>query len=248
MNASAPHTPPPAELLIFARQPRAGRVKTRLARSIGAEGALAAYEAMLECVLARWRSFEPHLRCVLAVTPDAWAEAARTRWDGLEVLAQGPGDLGQRLTRVTQQRWDAAGCPMILLGADSPDLPAGIVRDAARSAANGQAALCPSDDGGYCLLAIPRLLPALFDQIDWGSQRVADQTREAARRAGVTLVELPAFCDVDTLDDLRALWQRTRTSADVHLRRLAERIEAVLRDHAPPAGQPFSESPADSNP
>ncbi len=227
---------PLADLVVFARQPSLGRVKTRLARRLGRQGALRAYEAMLDCVVGRW-SGTSDLACVLAVTPDAWCEAARRRWPGFEVVAQGTGDLGQRLNRVTQARWLTARRPMVLIGADSPDLPESLLRDAVRIARRGQIALAPTADGGYCLLAIPRPVPELFSGIAWGSQQVARQTREAARRAGLSLVELPAFFDVDTIDDLRELWRRTQGSRDPHLHRLAQTLGPLLDPPTPTGGQ-----------
>lgn len=227
---------PAADLLIFAKEPTPGRVKTRLARALGTAAALRAYEAMLECVIARWSGFA-ELACVLAVTPDAWREAAAHRWPGLDVVSQGDGDLGRRLARVTHARWQKARRPMILIGADSPDLPESLLREAARVARGGRVALCATADGGYCLLAIPRPVPKLFAGIAWGSARVAEQTRRAAGRAGVPLVELPAFCDVDTIDDLRALWRRTNASGDPHLRRLAEAIGPLLHGPDSAAGE-----------
>lgn len=217
-----------AGLIVFAKQPVAGQVKTRLAKRIGAQAAAAVHEAMLECVVRRWSGYGT-TRLTLAVSPDAWLDQARRRWPGVaEVVPQGAGDLGERIVRVVAAQWRRWGRPLVLLGADSPDLPAAHMQHALREVAGGRAAMVPTPDGGYCLLAIPRPLPALFEGVDWGSPHVASQTRDAARRCGLELVELPPAPDIDTADDLRALRQRLVGACDPALRQLARKLSDIL--------------------
>ncbi len=217
-----------AGLIVFAKQPVAGRVKTRLAQRIGPRAAAAVHDAMLECVVQRWSRLEA-ARLTLAVSPDTWVAQARRRWPEVaDVVPQGRGDLGERITRVSAAQWRRWPRPLVLLGADSPDLPAGHMRHALLVVASGRAVMAPTPDGGYCLLAIPRPLPGLFEGVDWGGPRVAEQTREAARRWGIELVELPPAPDIDTADDLKALRQRLVGACDPALRQLARKLSAIL--------------------
>ena len=105
----------------------------------------------------------------------------------------------------------------IAIGADAPDLPHDRFSKACEQMALGRCVLCPGSDGGYCLIAMPTPQPALFEGIDWGTSRVARQTRDAARRYDIPLSELASWHDVDTVDDLARLLERIGASDDPHL-------------------------------
>ncbi len=87
--------------------------------------------------------------------------------------------------------------------------------------------MCASADGGYCLIATPEPVAALFDGVDWGTPRVAAQTRAAAIRCGVQLTELEPWQDVDTIEDLAALLQRLTATDDPHLIRLRRQLNSL---------------------
>jgi hypothetical protein len=163
--------------------------------------------------------------CIVAITPDDAVAAMRDRFDGMvAVRAQGAGDLGARLAAVSERVAAERGSALALIGTDSPDLPLARLDEAEHVVATGRGAICGCPDGGYCLLAIPRPCPALFAGIDWGTPRVLDQTRHAAREAGLELVELGAWPDVDTAEDLRDLARRLERTDDPELRRLRLRL------------------------
>ncbi len=214
---------PPPSIVVFAKWPRPGDVKTRLTPALTPFQACRVHELMLNTVLDIVCAL-PAKRRFLAVSPDSARQPAAERWPTLDaVVPQGPGDLGRRIVRVSEGHFQrhAAG-PLLILGTDSPDLPRRAYRHAAAALADRSAVICPSHDGGYCLIGVPEPLPALFAGIDWGSPRVAEQTRAAACANGVPLVELDAWEDVDTLDDIERLVQRLATATEgplQHLRR-----------------------------
>jgi glycosyltransferase A (GT-A) superfamily protein (DUF2064 family) len=98
-----------------------------------------------------------------------------------------------------------------LIGSDLPDLPARLVRDAFEALDRHRDAvvLGPATDGGYYLIGMNHLQMPLFDEIEWGTGGVLEQTLEAATRAAVHVTLLDAWSDVDTEDDLRRLATRT---------------------------------------
>ena len=112
--------PMDADIIVFAKAPIPGRVKTRLSPPLTSETATTVYAAMLEAVLKRVATMAG--RAWLAITPDDATIEAR----GLTVTPQGDGDLGARLRRVSARVWakreQSAGC-QIIIGTDSPDLP-----------------------------------------------------------------------------------------------------------------------------
>ena len=199
---------PPPRIIIMAKQPEPGRVKSRLVQGgLSPAAAAGAAEAMLRCVVRRWRSVGP---LHLAVSPDGTGEAFRRSLGlpDMPIIDQGPGDLGERMERVWLQA--APEGPVAFVGVDSPDVPRGHMDQIAAALDRADAAVGATDDGGYWTLAAGSFLPALLARIDWGSPLVYDQTCQRAREAGVSLVELPAWHDVDDVADLTALRMRLR--------------------------------------
>jgi rSAM/selenodomain-associated transferase 1 len=95
----------------------------------------------------------------------------------------------------------------VVLNADSPTLPTALLIETAQALARpgDRAVLGPSSDGGYYLLGLKAAHRHMFDNIDWSTERVADQTRERAREIGLELHTLPVWYDVDDIDGLRRL-------------------------------------------
>ena len=210
--------------VIFVKAAQVGRVKTRLTAALSAEQAVAVHAAMMEATLARVLA-RPAAARVLAVAPDESRERfAADHHDFDDVIPQGSGDFGQRIARTVAHVHRKLPRPLILLGADAPDLPDDRLARAAEIVCAGGWALCPSRDGGYCLLGLARPEPRLLTGIDWGSQRVAEQTRTAARNIGLPLTELEPWHDVDTPRDLERLIARLAGAEDPHLRRLHTRL------------------------
>lgn len=153
---------------------------------------------------------------------------------------QGEGDLGRRLFRGTKRAFDAGTEGVLLLGTDSPTMPADFLTRAVAALSRHDAVLGPCDDGGYYLLGLRRHLPVLFERIDWGGACVADQTRQRATEAGIDLFELPTWYDLDRFSDLKRAAQEELSNGvsshgnptfdnrhsgfDIALRRLIDRL------------------------
>lgn len=188
---------------LFARAPRLGEVKTRLAAEIGPAAALAAYRDMLVRSLARFADVAE--RRVVVFTPaDADDEfaALAPQW---ERLAQCEGELGARLRAFFAGAFAAGADRVVCLGVDSPSLPADFIRHALNGLSRDDVALGPTQDGGYYLVGLSRFTDAPFDRIDWGGPRVFEQTMRRCRDAGLSITRSPEWYDVDTAADLRRL-------------------------------------------
>lgn len=179
---------------LFARPPRAGEVKTRLAARIGADAAAAVAAAMLEDAIDAVLAV-PTLRPVWACT-----EAASAR---VEVWPQGDGDLSARVERVL-----AAGAPFggaLALGPDTLGMDPAALGAAAAAVAAGEAALGRAEDGGFWCLGLARVPLGLLAGVGWSQPTTADQVEARLRAAGLVVRALPVRRDVDEVDDLRAL-------------------------------------------
>ena len=182
---------------VFARAPRLGCVKRRLAAGIGARAALRFYQATLAATLRRLAA-DTRFRTVLALTPDG----ARGPWRlGLPVAGQGRGDLGTRMHRVVGGHRRGA---VAIVGADIPGLRADDVAVAFRRLRGADAWFGPAEDGGYWLVALgPRRPGRPFAGVRWSGPHARSDTLTNFRRRRVAFGR--TLRDVDTVTDLEAL-------------------------------------------
>ena len=187
-------------LVIFARAPRLGTVKRRLARDIGALGALRFHRETTAALLRRLDG-DPRWTCWLAVTPDTWASRPGGLWPRCPtLLAQGGGDLGLRMGRVLV---GLPPGPVVIVGSDIPDIRAHHVADAFRALGDHDWVIGPADDGGYWLIGARRRphLRLPFAGVQWGGEHALEGTLAGVGAAKVKLLE--TLRDVDSVEDLR---------------------------------------------
>lgn len=203
-------------LVLFARVPKLGQVKTRLAKVRGDEAALRLYTAFFRDTVetcGAWRAqrvaADPNRRLVLYITPDAedpiLAEAARR--SGARTVPQPEGDLGERLRFIFAAEFSRGARAVCAIGSDSPTLPLHLLEHAFRALYWERVVLGPSFDGGFWLVGAQRPAPDLFSGIPWSTDTVVPATLERLRQQGVVSHLLPFWYDVDEDDDLeRLVW------------------------------------------
>jgi rSAM/selenodomain-associated transferase 2/rSAM/selenodomain-associated transferase 1 len=198
-------------VLVMARAPWAPG-KTRIpARDEQAHTALR--EALLFDTLDAAGSVRRLDRLVACEPSDAvprLQDALGGEWD---VIGQRGASLGERMSHAFEDAFGLGYESVVMIGSDLPDLPARLVPEAFRALERHRDAvvLGPATDGGYYLVGVNRPQPALFDEIEWSTGRVLEQTLEVARRAGLRVTLLERWSDVDSEEDLRQL--ATRASA-----------------------------------
>jgi len=188
---------------IFAKQPIAGQVKTRLAAATSPAFAAQVAEAMLRDTLLRLATIDAERWLVFAPADagPAMAELAGPRY---QLAPQGDGDLGRRMQRFFERHVRTDHDRAVLVGADSPSLPVEYVRQALADLQHAEVVLGPATDGGYYLIGCARSMPPIFDGIAWGGPTVLRDT--IGRLAASTcLALLPPWYDVDTFADWRVL-------------------------------------------
>ncbi len=192
-------------LCVFAKPPRPGVVKTRLAQDVGAASAAALARAFF---VDTWRLAMscPWSRAVLATT-----DTEATEWAGVApIWPQGGGDLGDRLERVLQRALRSVPFA-VAIGTDSPGLPQRLLEAARRTLTTADAAIGPCEDGGFYLLGLTRCPPGLLADLPWSTADTFARTVARLREHGLTVEVLPPWFDVDTasnLPRLRALLSR----------------------------------------
>ncbi len=198
-------------VIVFARAPEPGKVKTRLIPALSAAGAAELHRRLVRHTLgaatgARLGPVE------LWCAPDAGDPFFREceRRLGVSLSAQGEGDLGARMQRAFESALARAG-RAILVGSDLPALSAQYLRDADQALVRGnEVVLGPAEDGGYVLIGLSRCDPELFRDIPWGGPEVMAETRRRIASLAWRSSELPVLWDVDRPEDLGRLPQEMR--------------------------------------
>jgi hypothetical protein len=183
-------------LVIMAKEPRAGAVKTRLARDIGAAPAAFVYRHLLARTL-RALARDRRWRTVIAFTPSG----AVPRFAGIAAMAQGGGDLGARMDRI--MRTLPPG-PVVIVGTDIWRISATDIARAFAALGSADAVFGPAADGGYWLVGLRRRprVRSIFARVRWSSDHALADTLENC--AGLHVAMLDERADIDTGDDYRA--------------------------------------------
>jgi hypothetical protein len=192
-------------VLVFARAPVAGAVKTRLAPVLGAAGAARLHARMVKIALrtATSAARTVELHCFPHTRQTFFRHASRRC--GVNLHAQTGGDLGARMLHAMRIALRRSRL-VVLIGSDCPGLRPADLRAALRALHSGASAVfSPAEDGGYALIGLRRISARLFEDIDWGGAQVMAQTRARMRELGWRWKELRAVWDVDRPEDVARL-------------------------------------------
>lgn len=190
-------------VIVMTKVPRPGFSKTRLAPPLSAEEAAALASCFSQDVVRKIRRVANDV--IIAYAPaDGQAELRELFGEGLHWIEQNGADLGQRLDGVIRHAFSSGFGPLIVVGTDSPTLPESFVIGAFKSltANDSHLTLGPSADGGFYLIGLPRQAPDIFHDVAWSTPRAYEHTARNAALAGLNLIALPPWYDVDTFSDL----------------------------------------------
>lgn len=186
-------------IIIFVRTPELGKVKTRLAASIGNEEALDVYVKLLQHTLEIVQQITADKFVYYAdafLDEDMWSAINANRF-----VQQGEG-LGDRLQHACSAVANLGYKKMIILGSDCPELSPDIIRKGLFILDGKDACIGPAKDGGYYLLGLKNYHHTIFENIDWSTDKVCAQTCAQLTDAGLTYEMLPELSDIDTVEDL----------------------------------------------
>ncbi len=196
-------------LIVFTRYPEPGKTKTRLIPALGALGAATLQRQMTKYVLCQARELQNFHPVSVEVRFAGGEQQLMQKWLGtdFQYVAQGTGDLGYRMTKAIADACKNKIESVAIIGSDCPQLNAVVIAQAFQLLhQNCDLVLGPALDGGYYLIGVNRLIPELFIDIDWGTERVLKQTVNIAEKLNLAIAYLPTLADVDRPEDLY-IWQ-----------------------------------------
>jgi hypothetical protein len=188
-------------LLVFVKLPVAGQVKTRLQPELSPELAARLYRAMVDDVFAALE--RPGQWDLVAFFSPLERERAFREWlpGSIGLVAQSGADLGERLANAFGWSHAQGHSRTIVVGTDMPTLDSDVLSDAFRALDRDDVVLGPSTDGGYYLVGLSEPRPELFENVDWSTSEVLEQTIARIDDTRATYHLLPERTDIDTWQD-----------------------------------------------
>ncbi len=224
-------------LIMLVKYPEKGKVKSRLAGSIGEKHALALYRSFVEDILS------VHGRgcyqTVIAYDPPG-SQAKVEGWLGSEwtLAEQSRGNLGERIENAFLEAFARDHRYAVVVASDNPDLPASFIDKAFDAVERDGSAIGPTRDGGFYLLGFrkDRFSKGVLDGIPWSSERACAAALENMRQRGCQTVILDEWYDIDTIEDLLAYYKRQAAANkgdSLTYAYLSGQWEAILKQHGP---------------
>jgi uncharacterized protein len=201
--------PVPKALVIFMRYPEIGKVKSRLASSIGGEEAARVYEKLLRSTLGIVSDFKrerPEVAVYIYFTPQDKRDLIERSYSGpWQFLPQGDGNIGEKMCHAVQSLMSCGHQHVLVVGTDIIDLSTSDFHEAFDALDRGCAALGPAADGGFYLIGLDRPCPSVFDSDKWGTNDVYARTERLLRSEGFRLHTVRQRNDVDRAKDLERM-------------------------------------------
>jgi rSAM/selenodomain-associated transferase 1 len=196
-------------LIIFIRFPRPGKVKARLARTLGSEKAAVLYRLCAQQIVGELDRVPGEVKKYLSYSDNRDKDEIK-HWIGyrFRLIPQAEGDLGQRLEQSFRSFLEGVSGKAIVIASDVPDLSAEIMNDAVSALDNHDLVIGPCNDGGYYLIGMKKPHGELFEGISWSTNKVLEQTLAIAGKQGLSVFSLITLRDIDTGDDLEE-WVRS---------------------------------------
>jgi len=188
-------------LILFARDPILGKVKTRLSPFLEEDVILKLYTCFLQDSLYNIRQVENVDRFVGVAPSNESGFFTGTLGSDIRIFVQEGENLGDKMRGAIQDRFVEGYERVVIIGSDSPSLPVAYICRAMGS--DKDMVLGPSTDGGYCLIGMRRKVVEVFKDVTWGTETVLQETYKHLLQNGASLELLPVWYDVDTPEDLK---------------------------------------------
>ena len=188
---------------LLAKYPEAGKVKTRLARDIGSEGAARIYRIIAERIFHNtFPDKDDGFGRIFFFSPQADARRFESWIPGEKLLPQRGRDIGDIMWNALKDLFDSGASKAVIAGVDIPDLDKTIIRDAFLKLEDVDVVIGPAEDGGYYLIGMKAEHPEIFQGISWSTGKVFDETVRTIERMGLSYSTVKTLSDVDRIEDI----------------------------------------------
>ncbi len=192
-------------LIIFLKYPEAGKVKTRLAKDVGALRAAEIYSEMSKEIIENLLDAGSYRTIIFYDPPEKENEIRNWLGDKqCPITPQAGETLGDKMADAFAQVFSSGSDKAVIIGTDCVDVSSKTITQAISSLNNVDVVLGPAEDGGYYLLGLNSHMPEIFREIEWSTDRVLNQTLERIKEKKLNYELLKTLKDIDTLDDLNA--------------------------------------------
>ena len=188
-------------LIVFAKNIVLGKVKTRLAKTQGDTFAFNVYRRLVE--ITERESLKVQNTDVHVYFSDV---IVKSKWPNQEKFVQQGADLGDRMKHAFEQGFTKGYTRIIGVGADLPDLSAEVMEEGLAALNNFDTVFGPSEDGGYYLIGMRKMIPQIFENKPWSTDALLEITQAELQELGYSSETLKELNDVDTIEDLKASW------------------------------------------
>ena len=197
------------KLIVYTRYPEPGKTKTRMIPALGKEGAAKLQREMTEHTLNTARQLKESRNVEIEVHFTGGNKQLMLDWLGkdLNYITQVTGDLGAKMQSSFQQAFASNNQRVVTIGIDCPDISLNILNNAFDSLYKRELVLGVAKDGGYYLIGLNKMIPQLFQNINWGTEIVLKQTKAIAEQLNLNIKYLSSLSDVDYPEDL-PVWQK----------------------------------------
>ena len=192
-------------LIIFLKYPEAGKVKTRLAKDVGDQRAAEIYSQMSKTIIDNVSESNGYETAIFFDPPDKEYEIRN--WIGKKEVPFAPqrGDtLGDKISNAFKEVFSSESERVVIIGTDCIDVSSKTITQAINSLEDVDVVLGPVVDGGYYLLGLNNHIPEIFQEIEWSTDRVLNQTLERIKEKKLSFELLETLIDIDILDDLNS--------------------------------------------
>ena len=186
------------KIVVFVKNAVPGKVKTRLAKTIGDKEALDVYLRLLEITKREVLKVDANKEVWYAWDigkDDIWEEELFSK------KIQIDGDLGEKMKHAFADCFKNGCNKMVLIGSDCPTLTSKIMEEAFAKLDENDVVFGPSEDGGYYLIGMSSYKPEVLEGIDWSTERVMEQTELRAQENEIKLTKLQVLNDIDNEHD-----------------------------------------------
>lgn len=186
----------PHHLVIFVKNPIPGTVKTRIAKTVGAEKAAQVYHHLLQYTqqITHYGPWEKVVYYADFINPN-------DGWNGYQKAQQADGDLGQRMQQAFRDRFATNAERVVLIGSDCLAITEAHLTQAFAALDTADVVIGPATDGGYYLLGMKQLHDKLFTNMPWSQSSLLAETTLTLKRNGLTCSLLEALTDIDEWND-----------------------------------------------